>query len=51
MVKHRLHAKLASDGLTLKEWFLERAEAYLEADDAVQLRLPVRERGTHGRHA
>jgi hypothetical protein len=48
-VKHRLHAKLASDGLTLKEWFLERAEAYLEAEDAVQLRLPVRERGRHGR--
>jgi hypothetical protein len=40
--KHRLHAKLAGDGLTLKDWFLEKAQAYLADDDAVQLQLPVR---------
>ena len=42
--KRRLYAKLASDGRTLKEWFLERAEAYLEGDESVQLELPVKGR-------
>ena len=48
-LKHRLHARLASDGRTLKEWFLERAEAYLADAEAVQLELPVRRRGQRGR--
>ena len=42
VLKHRLHARLASDGQTLKGWFLERAEAYLADAEAVQLELPVR---------
>ncbi len=42
--KHRLHARLASDGLTLKDWFVERAEAYLEDDESVQLALPMSRR-------
>ena len=48
--KHRLHAKLAGDGLTLKEWFVKRAEAYLLDDETVQLELPVKRRvKRHGR--
>jgi hypothetical protein len=37
--KRRLYSKLASEGLTLKGWFVEKAEAYLADDDAVQLQL------------
>jgi hypothetical protein len=37
--KRQLHSKLASEGRTLKDWFLERAEEYLNEPDAVQLRL------------
>ena len=40
--EHRLHARLASDGLTLKDWFVDCAEAYLQGDESVQLSLPVR---------
>jgi len=29
VLKRRLHARLASDGLTLKDWFLERVDRYL----------------------
>ena len=37
--KRRLYSKLASEGFTLKEWFVQKAEAYLASDEAVQLRL------------
>ena len=46
VLKHRLHARLASDGQTLKGWFLERAEAYLADAEAVQLELPVQAPGS-----
>jgi len=36
--KRRLHAQLAAEGRTLKDWFLEQAERYL--DHAVQQAFP-----------
>lgn len=36
--KRRLHAQLAAEGRTMKEWFLEQAARYL--DRAVQQTLP-----------
>ena len=29
LVKRELHSKLAADGLTLKDWFLRKADDYL----------------------
>ena len=40
--KHRLHARLASDGLTLKDWSVDCTEAYLQGGESVHLSLPVR---------
>jgi hypothetical protein len=41
--KRRLYSKLAVEGLTLKDWFIQKAEAYLANDEAEQLQLkPVR---------
>ena len=37
--KRRLYSKLAGEGLTLKDWFVAKAEAYLADDEALQLRL------------
>ena len=36
--KRRLHAQLAAEGRTMKEWFLEQAERYL--DHAIQQTFP-----------
>ena len=41
MLKRRLHARLASDGLTLKDWFLERVDRYLH--QPTQESLPLGE--------
>ena len=38
--KRRLHAKLASEGKTMKGWFQEQADRYL-ADRAAEPRLPL----------
>ena len=38
-IKRRLYSKLASDGLTLKDWLTQKIDAYLADDEAVQLRL------------
>jgi hypothetical protein len=38
-IKRRLYGRLTHEGRTLKEWFLERAEAYLAGDTSVQLKL------------
>lgn len=37
-VKRRLYALLASQGMSLKEWFLKSAEAYI--GDRIQVLLP-----------
>ena len=37
-LKKALHAALAADGLTLKQWFVAHAEEFL--DEALQLPLP-----------
>ena len=39
--KRQLYSKLASEGLTLKDWFLAKVEGYLANDSSVQLRLPA----------
>ena len=44
-LKGRLHATLALDGLTVKQWFIERATDYVERRGA----LAPRRKGT--RHA
>lgn len=38
-VKRLLYSALARDGLTLKDWFLKRAESYL--NEGAQFRLPL----------
>lgn len=37
--KRRLYSALGKEGLTLKEWFLRAAEAYI--DNSPQLSLPL----------
>ena len=37
-LKGRLHATLALDGLTVKEWFVERAEHYVDSRAALAVR-------------
>lgn len=39
MLKGELYATLNKDGLTLKDWFVQRAKSYVE--DRVQLRLAL----------
>lgn len=41
-VKRQLYAALAREGMSLKEWFLRNAEAYLE--ESIQMSLPLRDR-------
>lgn len=38
-LKRRLHAKLALEGKSLKEWFLRQVDAYLADDNSIQLSL------------
>jgi hypothetical protein len=38
-LKRALHAALAQDGRTLKDWFIARAESYLDAH--FQMSLPL----------
>ena len=38
-LKRRLHSRLAAEGRTLKEWFLEQASAYLSRSGPIQLPL------------
>ena len=40
-LKRRLHSRLAADGRTLKDWFLEQANAYLARSGPVQLPLGI----------
>jgi hypothetical protein len=47
-LKRRLHSRLAADGRTLKEWFLEQATVYLSRSGPVQLPLDIpRVEGPH----
>jgi hypothetical protein len=47
-LKRRLHSRLAADGRTLKEWFLEQANVYLSRSVPVQLPLGIpRVEGPH----
>jgi hypothetical protein len=47
-LKGRLHATLALDGLTVKEWFVEQASDYVERRSALSPR-PMSQRATSGR--
>lgn len=38
-IKRRLHARVASEGRSLKDWFLEQAERYLSQPHPQQLPL------------
>jgi hypothetical protein len=40
-LKRRLHSRLAAEGRTLKEWFLENAENYLSIPAPIQLPLEM----------
>jgi len=44
-LKKQLYRTLAKDGLTLKQWFLERTEKYLV--DSTQLGIPFEEPEGH----
>jgi hypothetical protein len=39
-VKRHLYSALAKDGMSLKEWFLRHADAYLAAGGQIPLPLP-----------
>lgn len=41
-VKRQLYAALTREGMSLKEWFLRNAEAYLEEGGQMSLPLPKR---------
>jgi hypothetical protein len=41
-LKRRLHSRLAAEGRTMKEWFLEAAEHYLSVPAPVQLPLEMK---------
>lgn len=41
-LKRRLHARLAAEGRTLKDWFLEAADKYLAGPIPVQLQLEMK---------
>jgi hypothetical protein len=43
-LKRRLHARVASEGRSLKDWFLEQAERYLAFPQPEQLSLIGSER-------
>ena len=43
-LKRRLHAALAMDGMTLKQWLVRQAEAYVSAANQLQLGLELDER-------
>jgi len=45
-LKRRLHSRLAAEGRTLKEWFLEQAHAYLSRSGPVQLSLGISPTGS-----
>ena len=45
-LKRRLHSRLAAEGRTLKEWFLEQAHAYLSRSWPVQLSLGISPTGS-----
>lgn len=45
-LKRRLHSRLAAEGRTLKEWFLEQAHAYLSRSGPVQLSLGISPAGS-----
>src|SRR2546422_5011283 len=47
-LKRRLHSRLAAEGRTLKEWFLEQAHAYLSRSWPVQLSLGISPTGSPG---
>jgi hypothetical protein len=49
-LKRRLHARLAAEGRTLKDWFLEHAEHYLSQPQPVQQLLPLGEAKDGARH-
>ena len=40
-VKRQLYSALARDGLTLKDWFLREAEAYLGSAEQLPLELSM----------
>jgi hypothetical protein len=40
-LKHHLHALLAAEGRTMKDWFVEAAQTYLRGPAQVQLSLPI----------
>ncbi len=40
-LKHELYATLKDDGVTLKQWFLERVEEHLRDRGQLSLRLVV----------
>jgi hypothetical protein len=40
-LKRRLHSRLAAEGRTLKDWFLEQASTYLSRSAPVQLPLSL----------
>jgi hypothetical protein len=40
-LKRRLHAALAADGVSLRQWFVEAAERYLTRYETGQRELPM----------
>jgi hypothetical protein len=50
-LKRRLHSRLAADGRSLKEWFVEQANIYVARHDPVQLTLPEPDREPEPRAA
>lgn len=40
-LKHALHARLAAENTTVKDWFIQRAEEYLGGRQALPVTPPV----------
>ncbi len=45
-LKHELYAALEKDGVTLKQWFVRRAESYLESTSQLSFKF---QKETHRR--
>jgi hypothetical protein len=50
-LKRALYSRLAAEGLTLKDWFLARADQFLKSAEQQQLALPGLESRRRGKRA
>ena len=48
ILKRELHARLALEGMTLKDWFITQAGHYLEQYERIRL-VPLKEKSTIGK--